>query len=53
MFIQHNTNSMNALNSLAMNESALSSSIQKLSSGFRLNRAGDDAAGMSIANSLR
>ncbi|MDQ2889586.1 MAG: hypothetical protein M3R65_03385 [Gemmatimonadota bacterium] len=53
MFIQHNTNSMNALNSLSTNESALSSSIQKLSSGFRLNRAGDDAAGMSIANSLR
>ena len=53
MFIQHNTNSMNALNSLSANENALSSSIQKLSSGFRLNRAGDDAAGMSIANSLR
>jgi flagellin len=53
MFIQHNTNSMNALNSLTTNENALSSSIQKLSSGFRLNRAGDDAAGMSIANSLR
>ena len=53
MFIQHNINSMNALNSLNMNETALSSSIQKLSSGFRLNRAGDDAAGLSIANSLR
>lgn len=53
MFIQHNTNSMNALNSLNINETALSSSIQKLSSGFRINRAGDDAAGLSIANSLR
>ena len=53
MFIQHNSNSMNALNSLSVTENALSSSIQKLSSGFRLNRAGDDAAGLSIANSLR
>ncbi len=53
MFIQHNTNSMNALSSLSVTENAMSSSIQKLSSGFRLNRAGDDAAGLSIANSLR
>lgn len=53
MFIQNNINSMNALNNLNVNETALTSSIQKLSSGFRLNRAGDDAAGMSIANSLR
>lgn len=53
MFIQNNVNSMNALNNLNTNETQLTSSIQKLSSGFRLNRAGDDAAGMSIANSLR
>jgi len=53
MFIQHNSNSMNALTNLNINETALTSSIQKLSSGFRLNRAGDDAAGLSIANSLR
>lgn len=53
MFIQDNINSMNALNNLSVNENKLTSSIQKLSSGFRLNRAGDDAAGMSIANSLR
>jgi len=53
MFIQNNINSMNALNNLSTNETQLTSSIQKLSSGFRLNRAGDDAAGMSIANSLR
>jgi flagellin len=53
MFIQNNINSMNALNNLSTNETQLTSSIQKLSSGFRLNRAGDDAAGLSIANSLR
>lgn len=53
MFIQNNTNAMNALNNLGVTEVKLSSSIQKLSSGFRLNSAGDDAAGMSIANSLR
>jgi len=53
MFIQNNTNAANALNNLGTTEVQLASSIQKLSSGFRINRAGDDAAGMSIANSLR
>ena len=53
MFIQNNINSMNALTNLNINETALTSSIQKLSSGFRINRSGDDAAGLSIANSLR
>jgi flagellin len=53
MYIQNNTSAMNALNNMGTTEVQLTSSIQKLSSGFRLNRAGDDAAGMSIANSLR
>lgn len=53
MYIQNNTSAANALNNLGMTEVKLASSIQKLSSGFRLNSAGDDAAGMSIANSLR
>ncbi len=53
MFIQNNISAMNALNNLGINETALNSSIQKLSSGYRLNRSGDDAAGMAIANSLR
>jgi flagellin len=53
MKIQTNLNSMNALRNLGVTESQQSSEIAKLSSGYRLNRAGDDAAGMSIANSLR
>ena len=53
MYIQNNTSAANALNNLGSTEVKLASSIQKLSSGFRLNNAGDDAAGMSIANSLR
>ncbi len=53
MYIQNNTSATNALNNLGTTEVKLASSIQKLSSGFRLNNAGDDAAGMSIANSLR
>lgn len=53
MYIQNNISAANALNNLGSTEVQLTSSIQKLSSGFRLNRAGDDAAGMSIANSLR
>jgi len=53
MYIQNNTSATNALNNLGNTEVKLASSIQKLSSGFRLNSAGDDAAGMSIANSLR
>lgn len=53
MYIQNNTSAANALNNLSVTEVKLASSIQKLSSGFRLNSAGDDAAGMSIANSLR
>jgi flagellin len=53
MYIQNNTSATNALNNLGTTEVKLASSIQKLSSGFRLNSAGDDAAGMSIANSLR
>lgn len=53
MYIQTNTNAMNALRNIGVTEQNESRSIQKLSSGFRLNRAGDDAAGLSIANSLR
>lgn len=53
MRIQTNLNAMNALRNLGITEAQQTSEIQKLSSGYRLNRAGDDAAGMSIANSLR
>jgi flagellin len=53
MRIQTNVAAMNALNNLNITETQQNRSIEKLSSGFRLNRSADDAAGMSIANSLR
>lgn len=53
MRIQTNTNALNALRNIGVTEMHQGRSIEKLSSGFRLNRSGDDAAGMSIANSLR
>lgn len=53
MVIQTNIDALNALRNLGVTEAAKTQSIQRLSSGFRLNRSGDDAAGMSIANSLR
>ncbi|MGI8507760.1 MAG: flagellin [Gemmatimonadaceae bacterium] len=53
MYIQTNVTAMNALRNIGVTEQNQSRSIEKLSSGFRLNRAGDDAAGLSIANSLR
>jgi flagellin len=50
-----NTNSAanNAYLNLSRTSSMMGKSIQKLSSGFRINRSADDAAGMSIANALR
>ncbi len=53
MRIQTNVAAQNALRNIGVTENMQNRSIEKLSSGFRLNRAGDDAAGMSIANSLR
>lgn len=53
MRIQTNVSAMNALRNIGVTEMNQSRSIEKLSSGYRLNRAGDDAAGLSIANSLR
>jgi flagellin len=53
MRINTNVAAMNALNNLNNTSDAANSEIAKLSSGYRLNRAGDDAAGMSIANTLR
>jgi flagellin len=53
MRIQTNVSAMTALRNVGVTEQLQSRSIEKLSSGFRLNRSGDDAAGMSIANTLR
>ena len=55
MTLKINTNiaAMNAHNNMIKNGNALSSSLQKLSSGLRINKAADDASGMAIADSLR
>lgn len=53
MRIQHNIAALNANRQLAGNNSAISKSLEKLSSGYRINRAGDDAAGLSISEKMR
>ena len=49
MVVRTNTMALNAYRQLGMNNSAVSKSLEKLSSGFRINRAGDDAAGLAIS----
>ena len=53
MIINHNIASMNTHNQLAINNSSVGKSIEKLSSGLRINRAADDAAGLSISEKMR
>ncbi len=53
MRIQHNIMAMNAYRNLGSNNSALSKNLEKLSSGYRINRAGDDAAGLAISEKMR
>src|SRR5688572_19768631 len=53
MRINTNIGAMNALRNLYGTQTALNRSMYKLSSGLRINRAGDDAAGLGIANKLR
>jgi flagellin len=53
MKIQTNTAANSALGYMRVNNQATERSIQKLSSGFRINRAADDAAGLALANTLR
>jgi len=49
MRIQHNIMAMNAYRNYTNNTSALSKNLEKLSSGYKINRAGDDAAGLAIS----
>jgi flagellin len=51
--VNTNVSSLIAQRNLATNSSGLSKSIEKLSSGYRINRASDDAAGLSISENLR
>jgi flagellin len=53
MRINTNVSALNAQRNMSVNQDAAASSMQKLSSGFRINRAADDAAGLGIANKLR
>jgi len=53
MRIQHNINALNSLRQLGTNNTATGKNIEKLSSGFRINRAGDDAAGLAISEKMR
>jgi flagellin len=53
MRINQNDMAINARNNLSATESRMGKSLEKLSSGFRINRAGDDAAGLVISEALR
>lgn len=53
MVVQHNLNALNAYNKLNTNVSGLKKASEKLSSGYRINRAGDDAAGLAISEKMR
>ena len=53
MRIQHNIPAMNAYRNLSLNNSALNKNLEKLSSGYKINRAGDDAAGLAISEKMR
>ena len=53
MRIQHNIMAMNAYRNYTNNTSALPKNLEKLSSGYKINRAGDDAAGLAISEKMR
>ena len=53
MRINHNIAALNTYNKLGVNNNAMSKNMEKLSSGLRINRAGDDAAGLSISEKMR
>ena len=53
MVVQHNLRAMNANRMLGVTQGTLSKSAEKLSSGYKVNRAADDAAGLSISEKMR
>ena len=53
MRINHNISALNTYNRLGSNNSAAAKNMEKLSSGLRINRAGDDAAGLAISEKMR
>ena len=53
MIVQHNLTAMNSNRQLGITTSSQAKSSEKLSSGYRINRAGDDAAGLKISEKMR
>jgi len=53
MRIQHNISALNTHRNLSFNNTQTSKALEKLSSGYKINRAGDDAAGLSISEKMR
>ena len=53
MVVQHNLSAMNSTRLLGVNQSSLSKNLEKLSSGYSINRAGDNAAGLAISEKMR
>ena len=53
MIIQHNISALNSYNQLSGNNSALAKNLEKLSSGYKINRAADNAAGLAISEKMR
>ena len=53
MVVRSNVMAVNAFRQLGMNNSQVSKSLEKLSSGYRINRAGDDASGLAISEKMK
>lgn len=53
MIIQHNISAINSRRIISMTDQAMAKNLEKLSSGYRINRAGDDAAGLAISEEMR
>jgi len=53
MIINHNLGALNANRNMNINSTNASKSMEKLSSGLRINKAGDDAAGLAISEKMR
>ena len=53
MVVRTNTMAINAQRQLNLNNNKVSKSLEKLSSGFKINRAGDDAAGLAISERMK
>ena len=53
MRIQHNIAALNSYRQLNTNNNAVAKNLEKLSSGYKINRAGDDAAGLAISEKMR